>query len=76
MVKSEFDITQPLRAEIGLERIRTHKLLVALENLIAASGHISPFGGLGGVRSVRLAGKYIQALDRAKAVISEIREDK
>lgn len=46
------------------------ELLEAMEELIANSDHISPFGSdVSSVKRVRLAGKYIKALDNAKAAI-------
>ena len=45
-------------------------LLEALENLINASDHISPFGGESSVKAVRLAGKYMKAFDEARAALA------
>ena len=44
-------------------------LLAALRGLIDASGHMSPFGPEPSVKNVRLAGKYMGALDRARSAI-------
>ena len=41
----------------------------ALQNLINASGHISPLNGEASVKAVRLAGKYMNALDDAKRAL-------
>lgn len=46
------------------------RLREALENLINASGHMSPFGTEATVKNVRLAGKYMQALDAARAALT------
>ncbi len=40
-----------------------------LEALIAASGHMSPFGGDVSVKGVRLAGKYMAAVEAAHAAL-------
>jgi phage shock protein A len=46
------------------------ELTTALENLIGAMGHMSPFGSDASVRNVRLAGKFMAALDRAKTSLA------
>lgn len=46
-------------------------LRAALKGLIAASGHMSPFGGEASVKGVRLAGKYMEALDAANAALAK-----
>ena len=43
----------------------------ALENLINASGHISPLNGEASVKAVRLAGKYMKALDEARQALEQ-----
>jgi hypothetical protein len=49
------------------------ELATALKNLIAASGHIPVFGGIGPtVKGIRLAMKYIEAFEKAEAVLKRI----
>jgi hypothetical protein len=43
----------------------------ALEGLLAASQHVSPFGGESSVKAVRLAGKYMEAVDAAERAIKK-----
>jgi hypothetical protein len=43
----------------------------ALVRLLEASGHVSPFGGDASVKTVRLAGKYMEAIDKAHAAIAK-----
>jgi len=47
-------------------------LLAALKTLIERSGHMSPFGSEASVKGVRLAGKYMAALDAANALIAKV----
>jgi hypothetical protein len=45
------------------------ELRAALKELIAASQHVSPFGGNASVKAVRLAARYMAAHDRAVALV-------
>ena len=47
----------------------TSELVAALQALMSASGHMSPFGNCPSVKSVRLAGKYMAAFDAAQALV-------
>ena len=63
-------------AQQSIDRLTqiNNALLVALEGLIEHSQHMSPFGGAGTVSDVRKAGKYMAALDKAKAASQKARE--
>lgn len=58
-------------AKIAPKQSTEQELLSALKGLIQASGHMSPFGGTASVANVRLAGKYMKALDFAQAAIAK-----
>lgn len=47
-------------------------LLKALKGLMAASGHMSPFGNDPSVMNIRRAGKYMAAFDAATAAIARV----
>jgi hypothetical protein len=53
---------------------REKALETALTNLIKASGHMSPLGGEASVKNVRLAGKYMEALVAARALLPKSAE--
>jgi hypothetical protein len=46
-------------------------LLAALQNILDRGGHLSPFGGEASVAAVRKAGKYVEAVDAARAAIAK-----
>lgn len=48
------------------------ELLAALKGLIAASGHMSPFGDGKTVQTVRKASAYMAALEAAERVIAKV----
>ena len=58
-------------AQFNAKEDAARALLAALEGLLAASGHMSPFAGEASVKGVRLAGKYMEAHDAALAAIAQ-----
>jgi len=58
------------QARISTLAVERDALLAALKKLVDESAHLSPFVGEPSVRSVRQAGKYMQALDAARAAIA------
>ena len=60
-------------AATEIDRLRkiNAELAASLRGLIKASQHMSPFGGEASVKGVRLAGKYMEALDRAEAALKD-----
>lgn len=59
------------RKKASKPKTLTAELVEALAGLIAASGHMSPFGSEASVKNVRLAGRYMAAIDRANAVLKK-----
>jgi hypothetical protein len=60
------------QASIATLEAERDALLAALKKLVDESAHLSPFVGKSCVRSVRQAGKYMQALDAARAAIEKV----
>lgn len=58
------------RARERLE-VAAPELLKAAKELVANSGHLSPFGGDVSVLAVRRAGKYMGAFDDLRAAIAK-----
>jgi hypothetical protein len=52
---------------------RLADLIKCVDKLLAASGHMSPFGGEGSVQAVRRAGIYMAAFDGVKIAVENAR---